>query len=253
MAQESDALGDIAFAARVVFDEIGFSKSFVQDAVKVNALKSCLGKTGPYDFKFKSSTHGEFLKTVANALLNGKIELMKDVSVRHAIEVLFENRLMFDYQTEYQGDRIESMSPGKRALVVLKILLELSSDEWPILLDQPDDDLDSRSVYRELVRYFKEKKKVRQIVLVTHNPNLVVGADADEVIVANQSGQEQDRDNVDARFEYVSGALECTFEDSAAQGVLNKQGIREHVCEVLEGGSEAFLERERKYRLVRFG
>ena len=77
----------------------------------------------------------------------------------------------------------------------------------------------------------------------------MVGSDADEVIVANQSGQETGRENSEATFEYVSGALECTFNDSSAKGILNKQGIREHVCEILEGGSEAFLERERKYRL----
>jgi hypothetical protein len=249
MADESDALGDISFDAKVVFNVDEFNLEFVHDAVKLHSLKSCLGVTGQYEFTYDPDTHVQFLTKVSKALLTGKIERMKGVSLRQALNALYENRLMFDYQIQYRGDQIESMSPGKLALVVLKILLELTSDEWPILLDQPDDDIDSRSVYRELVRYFKEKKKTRQIVLVTHNPNLVVGSDADEVIVANQSGQEPGRDNLKYRFEYVSGALECTFQEPEAQGILNQQGIREHVCEVLEGGSDAFMERERKYRL----
>ena len=249
MDQESDALGDISFEAKVIFNEEEFTREFVQNAVKTASLKACLGQKGTYEFSFDDSAHADFLTKVAKGLLAGKVERMKGISLRQAFEELYDNRLMFDYQIQYRGDRIESMSPGKRALVVLKILLELSSDEWPILLDQPDDDLDSRSVYRELVRYFKDKKRSRQIVLVTHNPNLVVGSDADEVVVANQSGQEPGRENVGCRFEYVTGALECTFEKPDANGILNRQGIREHVCEVLEGGSDAFRERERKYRL----
>jgi hypothetical protein len=85
--------------------------------------------------------------------------------------------------------------------------------------------------------------------VVTHNPNLVVGADAEEVVVANQAGQEVSRDNKKFRFEYVSGALENCFEMSAAEepAILPRKGIRQHVCEILEGGKEAFQKREQKY------
>ena len=95
----------------------------------------------------------------------------------------------------------------------------------------------------------KKKKKHRQIIIVTHNPNLAVGADAEEVIVANQDGQERGRENKKYKFEYVSGALENTFELSEAQekAILFRKGIRQHVCEVLEGGKEAFQKREQKY------
>lgn len=53
---------------------------------------------------------------------------------------------------------------------------------------QPEDDLDNRAIFGDLVTYLKEKKTRRQIILVTHNPNIVVGADAEEIIVANQQG-----------------------------------------------------------------
>lgn len=123
------------------------------------------------------------------------------------------------------------------------------NDEWPILLDQPDDDLDNRSIYADLVSFLLKKKKDRQIIVVTHNPNLVVGADAEEAVVANQAGQETGRENRMFRFEYVSGALENAFEltEREEKAILFRKGIRQHVCEVLEGGKEAFQKREQKY------
>ena len=62
---------------------------------------------------------------------------------------------------------------------------------WPLLIDQPEDDLDSRSVYAEIVPFLKEKKKERQIILVSHNANLVIGADSEQIIVANRNGDDR--------------------------------------------------------------
>jgi predicted ATPase len=88
----------------------------------------------------------------------------------------------------YENDNFFQMSDGKKAFVVLKLLLDFSNKECPILIDQPEDDLDNRSIYKELVEYLKKKKKERQIIVATHNPNVVVTADSEEVIVANQHG-----------------------------------------------------------------
>lgn len=98
-----------------------------------------------------------------------------------------------------------------------------------------------------MVTYLREKKNKRQIVLVTHNPNVVVGADAEEIIVANQQGI----GNVNpegVKFAYITGALEDSFVDDN-DSMLLSQGIREHVCDLLEGGDKAFKLRERKYQL----
>src|SRR5690606_12623803 len=87
------------------------------------------------------------------------------------------------------------------------LLLDFSDKECPILIDQPEDDLDNRAIYADLVRYLKKKKKKRQIIVVTHNPNIVVGADSEQVIVANQNGIDtKNRNNI--KFQYVSGSLE---------------------------------------------
>ena len=138
------------------------------------------------------------------------------------------------------------MSPGKKSFVLLKLLIELDNSKCPILLDQPEDDLDNRSIYDDLVSFIRAKKKVRQIIIATHNPNLVLAADAEQVIVANQTGEEAS--NKIHKIEYASGALEDTFQNCSEDvPILEKQGIQEHVCDILEGGKRAFVKRKNKY------
>jgi len=137
------------------------------------------------------------------------------------------------------------MSPGKKSFVLLKLLIELDNSKCPILLDQPEDDLDNRSIYYDLVKFIKTKKKERQIIIATHNPNLVVGADSECIIVANQEGDKSK--NKTYTFEYVQGALENRFNLPTEEKVLYKQGIQGHVCDILEGGKQAFKKREQKY------
>lgn len=139
------------------------------------------------------------------------------------------------------------MSEGKQAFVILKLLLDFSDEKCPILIDQPEDSLDNRAIYQELVEYLKTKKRERQIVLVTHNSNVVVSADSENVIVANQEGSNS-HNSGSCKFQYINGALECTSKYNSAETVILKsQGIREHVCDILEGGKVAFEKRERKY------
>jgi predicted ATP-dependent endonuclease of OLD family len=141
------------------------------------------------------------------------------------------------------------MSQGKQAFVILKLLLEFSEKSCPILIDQPEDSLDNRAIYNELVKYLKDKKKDRQVIIVTHNPNVVVSADAEQIIVANQDGKDSPNE-ASMKFQYVSGALEYSKPvDKQINFVLKSKGIREHVCEILEGGEDAFKQRERKYAI----
>ncbi len=162
-------------------------------------------------------------------------------------ELLSQNWYKYRFDVIYQGDRFSEMSPGKQAFVILKLLLDFSDKKCPILIDQPEDSLDNRAIYSDLVTYIKNKKKERQIILVTHNPNVVVSADAENVIVANQNGKNSPNAN-GVKFHYINGSLENSKEkDVSIESVLESQGIREHVCEILEGGKEAFEKREKKY------
>lgn len=166
------------------------------------------------------------------------------------VELLSSNWFEVSFDLKYQNDAFKNMSQGKQAFVILKLLLEFSKKECPILIDQPEDSLDNRAIYNELVKYLVEKKKKRQIILVTHNSNVVVSADAEQIIVANQQGEKSP--NVEGlKFQYVTGGLEFTKEkDESIDITLFSQGIREHVCEILEGGNEAFKKREKKYGIT---
>ncbi len=156
------------------------------------------------------------------------------------------------FTAEMEGDRIggfsdATMTPGKRALFVLRLILAESEDSWPLLIDQPEDDLDSRSIFDDIVPFLREKKRDRQIIMVSHNANLVIGADSEQIIVANRHGE--DRKNIDgADFNYMSGSIENTKDkDSKIEDTLKSQGIREHSCEILEGGELAFEKRSNRY------
>ena len=162
-------------------------------------------------------------------------------------ELLFTNWYDITYHLEYDNDSFDNMSQGKKSFVILKLLLDFSDKKCPILLDQPEDSLDNRAIYNELVEYLRKKKLDRQLIIVTHNSNVVVSADSENVIVANQNGSEnQNRDG--QKFQYINGALENTKPKNKDEVIiLESQGIREHVCEILEGGVEAFKKREQKY------
>lgn len=156
------------------------------------------------------------------------------------------------FKAEIEGDEIggfepSTMTPGKQALFALTLILNESEEAWPLLIDQPEDDLDSRSIYEVLVKYLSERKKERQIIMVSHDANLVIGADSEQVIVTNRHGD--DRQNKDGRlFGYYSGSLEHSRERKDSPIAFELGGIREHACEILDGGEEAFRKRQEKYK-----
>lgn len=149
----------------------------------------------------------------------------------------------------YDGDNYNEMSQGKKAFVVLKMTLDCSESKCPIIIDQPEDDLDNRAIYTELVAFLKEKKKERQIILVTHNANVVVNADSELVIIANQHGTHS-TNLADKKFQYKFGSIESLEFDPHCSTTLNQKSIKSHICEILEGGDKAFRLREQKYNLA---
>ena len=191
----------------------------------------------------------ELFSKLFSGLESGDIVCKGGFTAQTALEQLFSDWYYVHYIVMSEGDTIDTMSPGKKALVLLELIVNLEKGQCPILIDQPEDDLDNRSIYTDLVKYLKEKKHERQIIVVTHNANVVVGADAEEVIIANQSGKEAE--NYSKRFEYRCGAIENVspiIEDGRIRkGVLNQKGLQEQICDILEGGKDAFEKRANKY------
>ena len=149
------------------------------------------------------------------------------------------DHIHLEYSLTYDETRLADLSPGTRGIVLLTLYLGLDrAGSGPLVIDQPDENLDNQSVYEILVPYFRKARQRRQVIIVTHNPNLVVNTDADQVIVASAVR----RQNGFPAISYQSGALET-------QAKLDAPSIRDQVCGILEGGSEAFRRREQKYAL----
>lgn len=145
------------------------------------------------------------------------------------------------YKIKYGGTSLEHLSPGTRgiALLVLYLLMD-EDDKRPLIIDQPEGNLDNSSIYLQLVPYIRRAKENRQIILVTHNPNLVVATDAEQIIVAVS---ERPTGQPHPRITYISGSLEHSQLDE------DSIGIRQAVCILLEGGDRAFKDREGRYSI----
>lgn len=232
--------GELSFGLKVAHKTSCFQEDCLNEVFNIKQLSSNLSS---YEYETVDSFNGT-IKSIINDVVQDKLVRKKGYSNKEALMKVLQNWFIFEYQIKQGGDELSSMSPGKKSFVLLKLLIELDSSKCPILLDQPEDDLDNRSIYYDLVNFIKMKKKERQIIVATHNPNLVVGADSECVIVANQDGDKAK--NKKYKFEYVQGALENTF-TAPEDAVLYQQGIQEHVCDILEGGKEAFIKRKQRY------
>lgn len=203
--------------------------------------------------KIKEFSADSFREFIKKWLVPDKLLLNQNKSVYNLFEDIFRtNWYGYDYIVTYQDDEFQDMSQGKKSFVILKLLLEFSDDKKPVLIDQPEDSLDNRAIYYELRRYLLDTKKNRQIIVVTHNPNVIVGADAENVVVAHQQNKIEKNSN-GKEFQYINGALENTrIKDINCKFILESQGIREHIFDVLEGGREAFKKREQRYSYTNY-
>ena len=144
------------------------------------------------------------------------------------------DHISIQYEIKFDGTDIRRLSPGLRGIVLLLLYLALDDkDTRPLIVDQPEENLDPKSVYSELVKLFIEVKNRRQVIIVTHNANLVVNTDADQIIVAEAGAH---KPNALPPITYFSGGLES-------------KEIRKKVCDILEGGETALKERAKRLRI----
>lgn len=238
---EDRALDDLTFGLETAISREQFAS--LSEPLRKNELGTYVVKDAEGELvvdidKAKADPHG-FLAEIrlgTQKLNQGydKVETSKNI-LQASPDVRFTAELEDDV---IGGFEKSTMTPGKQALFALTLILNEAQDSWPLLIDQPEDDLDSRSIYAAIVPYLSRRKRERQIILVTHNANLVVGADAEEVIVANRHGDDsKNRDK--RRFDYMTGSLEHSATAKSVYA-LEMMGIRQHACEILDGGEEAF-------------
>ncbi|GEC74458.1 TrlF family AAA-like ATPase [Microbacterium maritypicum] len=121
-------------------------------------------------------------------------------------------------------------SPGQRSAAMLAFTL--SYGDSPLVLDQPEDDLDSALVSELIVNQFRDARWKRQIIVVTHEANIPVNTDAEVVVVL---------ENAEGRLRVMSR------NDAPAAGPIDDPEVRKSIQELLEGGVRAFVNRERRY------
>ena len=148
---------------------------------------------------------------------------------------LYDHLFGFDYlepkyDLKVDGKELSELSPGERGGLLLIFYLMLDHQDIPLVIDQPEDNLDNKSVYEILVSFIKQSKKRRQIILVTPNPNLAVVADAEQIIHVSIDKKDGKHD-----FDFFSRSIE-------------EPSINQTVVDILEGTLPAFDNRRLEYR-----
>jgi ABC-type Mn2+/Zn2+ transport system ATPase subunit len=181
--------------------------------------------------KFRADLHGQLIKAQPESM---NAQERREWPQQIATWLYDISHVEVRYSIVYDGTPIERLSPGTRGIVLLLLYLAVDiHDRRPLFIDQPEENLDPQSVFDELVPHFRAARQRRQVIVVTHNANLVVNTDADQVVIASSQ-------------RHAEGGLPIISYES---GSLENPRIRAAVCRLLEGGQRAFLERERRYRL----
>ena len=220
----------ITLEGRIIFDQASFLKK-LKEVLNLRSFRATADKTIEDRIKetFEITDAPSFLMYMAERLHETEEEgyvsgdlasLFYDVAQRSSF-------LRVEPVISYGGRPLERLSVGQKGTVYLCLKLATQAFTQPLIFDQPEDDLDNEFIIEELVEIFRGIKQFRQVILVTHNANLVVNADAEQVVVA---------ENSNGVLKYTAGSLEAE--------VTNKA-----VRRILEGGDVAFLKRELRYNL----
>jgi ABC-type lipoprotein export system ATPase subunit len=224
------------FLSKIAQNKRGSFNGSVEGRERVSALLR------EADFNSAESS-AEFLRKVWAALhfdLRGGSKTAMHVADQLAKgttpQKLYEHIFGFGYLSPFftlrwAGKDVQQLSPGERGTLLLVFYLLIDRSDIPLIIDQPEENLDNQTVYNVLVPSIKEARARRQLVIVTHNPNLAVVCDADQVICASI-----DKENGN-QVSYHSGAIE-------------NPAINKRILDILEGTRPAFDNRDSKYHPV---
>lgn len=236
-AHKADVLSDLTFGARIQFDR----KEFLQTAEDVMDNRKVI--VNP---KNGEPTLFSNLFTLVESILDGKesdgsklvdeiekinrenkdkLKRSQTVSVADFYRFLYFNYFTVVPTVKYKNTQLSKLSLGQKATVLIKIYL--AQGDKPIIIDSHDDHLDNEFIMDELVKAIRQAKEYRQVILASNNGNVVINSDAEQIIIAHRN---------DGEISYIAGSIE-------------EPSVRDRAVKVLEGGSEAFKQRQQKYRL----
>ena len=224
---KSEIMGGIDFESSIYFDKGRFvelgSDILDQRRITINEIEKYAGEL---ETIISGSTQDiltirleEFIQKIFE-----KKELLKETRTNYDFyNWIFGNYFSLSTKILFKGRPMDKLSIGQKGTVLLKLFL--AEGDYPLIVDQPEESLDNKFIYDELVGAFRETKKKRQVIIATNNANLVVNTDAEQIIVAEFENN---------RISYKLGSLE-------------NLEMRKDIMPILEGGKEAFRKREEKY------
>jgi len=220
-----------------------------QDAITINV--SFKGNKGDFKWYLKDNIRGSNIS--ANKIetitdnYNDLISVYNDLSVEksnvknslsdnqlHTFKEYFDSnigafltyRIPDKFEIIYKGRSLDKHSLGQRASALIIFLLTLKDSDL-IIIDQPEDDLDNQTIYNDVIKVLKELKNSSQFIFATHNPNIPVLGDCEQIVSCS----------------YDSNIIETNF------GSIDEATIRKDIVNIMEGGKEAFNNRKRIYEL----
>ena len=156
-----------------------------------------------------------------------------DARIARLLSAYPQSFIKFEYKDRTSYVAFEQASPGQQASALLTLLL--NQEAGTLIIDQPEDDLDNKTVM-DIVELLQATKRKRQLIFATHNPNFVVNGDADKIVVLVPL---TDPDAVPPS-QQKRIQIEC-------DGAIETSIVRDSITEVMEGGKRAFELRGRKY------
>ncbi|MDO4466839.1 MAG: hypothetical protein Q4C49_07505 [Bacillota bacterium] len=195
--------------------------SYLEKKLKEYFYSNDLKENGAFSLDY--AIH-QYCYNTTLALKDGKSrESLDDDLVNLELEYNYHPEIYYLENHTYQN--IETLSPGTQTNILMEYLVCKETSK-PLLIDQPEDNIDNQTIYGKLRSWFRKLKNKRQVIVVTHDANITINADADNVIIASHEKVNE--------FVYGCGALE--YED-----------ILDISSDILDGGKEAVKRRLMKY------
>lgn len=209
---------------------IGKDTSFEEDFIKLKDL--CFrGQVEQKINEVKDEFRKNYFEDTADVVgghFKNAVKGITDAGMDELELFMPEDEVVVEYKPENANvfKSLSTASAGQRTTAILTFLLSFGS--IPLLLDQPEDDLDNRLVYDLIVDRLKVAKGSRQIIVVTHNANIPVNGDAEYII------------SMDSESQYTS---------VLHSGTVEREEIKKEICDVMEGSEKAFKMRSDRYKL----
>jgi len=251
ISDNEDLNKDYPITLEVAFKMTDFDETFLA-MINQSAVGSFRGKdTGAQKLKtirenFDINNKDSFLMFLKEVIENlkkdkraDKVEELRDIQsqILVAPEDFYNFVFSLDYLEPYYELRLDNkslseLSPGERGYLLLVFYLFIDKGDIPLVVDQPEENLDNQSVFELLVPCIKKVKKRRQLIIVTHNPNIAVVCDAEQIIHARIDKIKK------CKVSYTTGSIE-------------NPKINQRIVEVLEGTLPAFNKRDSAYNVSR--